>query len=127
MSDTPRTDEREHEWDEPPINNWVESAFARTLERELSAMTVERDKLDEELTTLNSQYDSAMVRVAKLAAERDALRSELEGHKENMQAIKAVHELNHKLMNDLCSARAAIEAARAAEPTAAPKHQLTRD
>ena len=37
MSDTPRTDEREHASFESVWSSWVEAAFARQLERELAA------------------------------------------------------------------------------------------
>ena len=47
MSDTPKTDEREHGSEETPWNDWVESAFSRDLERKLAAMTAERDALRE--------------------------------------------------------------------------------
>ena len=73
MSDTPRTDERDHEYYETPWNNWVESAFARELERELAELTSENERLaagnssmEKEIPMLRHKLETAKAALVKL-------------------------------------------------------------
>jgi hypothetical protein len=85
MSDTPRTDEFIGNQDGVILTPGEESMceFARSLERELSAVTAERDEIAsklETLTRLRPTYGDMMKaqeREDKLAAERDRLQLEL--------------------------------------------------
>lgn len=75
MSDTPRTDGF-HSPDHLACD-W--SDFARQLERELAAVTAERDKLQRDLIAEERGQDNLRRVIAEVEAERDALREDEAG------------------------------------------------
>ena len=95
MSDTPRTDKATWRC----IGPYVEYDFSCTLERELAAMTKERDELSDRIEQLKKERDALRVEVKwlkheldcgannaerncmELLVERDALRAKLDQHK----------------------------------------------
>jgi hypothetical protein len=66
MSDTPRTDEAEIRCIDEPVEGlgMVEVDFARQLERELAAVTAERDRLRERVERLEEAGDNLDDRIA---------------------------------------------------------------
>jgi hypothetical protein len=84
MSDTPRTDAVINRNPNPP-GRWINSEFARTLERENAQLRKEREQLDESLDELSQRvidtYGDCPRSVRLLADSSRALLAKLEGGK----------------------------------------------
>lgn len=76
-SDTPRTDA----WLSDGKAHYMMGAHCKELERELAAMTADRDALIAKGVSLTAQWKAALQSLRDMTAERDALRKSLADQK----------------------------------------------